>query len=514
MFIKVRKIFFSIVIVSVFFSAQEISATPWYIDKAASGIKNGSSWTNAWTSLSEIVWASISAGDIIYISGGLTTKTYSGASNVLTIGKSGTSGNPIIIKIGQNTGHNGTAILDGEGGTTTRVNWGGHSYIILDGDYKGSRNIKIQNNSQSSANTLLFGAGGSMTSPANGNKISHVEFYRCANAVQMYYQQGFEFSYNRIHDVSWEFCLDIDGSTINNGGSGYGGNSVHNNLIEPNITAGAGYGVDGLQGSDSIDVYNNTFSGNLAGINNCGASCHSDLVQALGGYWRIYNNSFVNHGNADIISDLGGNLIIYNNTFSGTQGGANIHGHVHGDGVTNIRIFNNTFVDQNHYSAIIFYFFGNFSGLSGWEIKNNIIYNCGSSSSPNVIDFYHQIYSPIYSVGTGSQSANVTIDYNNINAGSSGRVGIFCNSINITQSNNRINEPSFTSYTQYSPSNDLTLQASDFAAKDLGVSLLSYFNSDKDGVSRPQGSAFDIGAYESENNGTPLPPTGLTIKNP
>jgi hypothetical protein len=33
-------------------------------------------------------------------------------------------------------------------------------------------------------------------------------------------------------------------------------------------------------------------------------------------------------------------------------------------------------------------------------------------------------------------------------------------------------------------------------AKDAGVSLSSYFTTDKDGVTRPQGSAWNIGAYE------------------
>src|SRR6266496_2684466 len=53
-------------------------ATNWYVDNAATSANNGTSWANAWTSLSSVIWGSsgVKAGDTLYISGGSASKTY------------------------------------------------------------------------------------------------------------------------------------------------------------------------------------------------------------------------------------------------------------------------------------------------------------------------------------------------------------------------------------------------------------------------------------------------------
>jgi len=62
---------------------------------------------------------------------------------------------------------------------------------------------------------------------------------------------------------------------------------------------------------------------------------------------------------------------------------------------------------------------------------------------------------------------------------------------------NYYGEPSFTSYTPGDGTNsDLHLSAADTNAIDQGVDMSLYFNTDKNSVSRPQGSGWDIGAYE------------------
>jgi len=79
-----------------------------YVDNAASGSNNGSSWANAYESFAAIDWGSISADDIIYISGGTVSKTYN-ESLVIPLGQ-----DDVTITKGVNSGHNGEVILDGQ----------------------------------------------------------------------------------------------------------------------------------------------------------------------------------------------------------------------------------------------------------------------------------------------------------------------------------------------------------------------------------------------------------------
>src|SRR5688572_7028822 len=99
----------------------------WYVDNAATGANNGTSWANAWNNPTNVVWASVNPGDTVYVSGGSATKTY---TDWLQIGKDGTPGNPITVKIGQDAGHNGIAIFNGVG---IHPNGSRPKYNIIDG---------------------------------------------------------------------------------------------------------------------------------------------------------------------------------------------------------------------------------------------------------------------------------------------------------------------------------------------------------------------------------------------
>ena len=50
------------------FSAT-LYATDWYVDKAATGTNNGTSLTNAWTTVAAVTWGSIVSGDTLWIKG-------------------------------------------------------------------------------------------------------------------------------------------------------------------------------------------------------------------------------------------------------------------------------------------------------------------------------------------------------------------------------------------------------------------------------------------------------------
>ena len=128
--------------------SQAWSAT-WYVDKAVTGgLNNGSSWANAWTSFSVVVWGAsgVKAGDTLFISGGSTSKTY---TETWTVGASGTVASPIRIALdAANPAHNGLVIFDfnasGDSGTATAITCS-RNYVTFDGNVNGACHLVIAN---------------------------------------------------------------------------------------------------------------------------------------------------------------------------------------------------------------------------------------------------------------------------------------------------------------------------------------------------------------------------------
>lgn len=88
-------------------------ATDWYVKNGGAGSNNGTSWTDAWTSFNNINWASLSAGDNLFIDGGADSVVYNMTMNIQA---SGTWDNYINILPGKYSpspsGHSGKVIID------------------------------------------------------------------------------------------------------------------------------------------------------------------------------------------------------------------------------------------------------------------------------------------------------------------------------------------------------------------------------------------------------------------
>jgi hypothetical protein len=137
-------------------------------------------------------------------------------------------------------------------------------------------------------------------------------------------------------------------------------------------------------------------------------------------------------------------------------------------------------------------------------VQNNLIYNVGGSD-PNNTPI--SLKGDLLGSGIIFDTPNSLVIDHNVIAGSSKKLeykGVRYDSFedfnNATgYRNNTSIIPTFVNYL----ADDFRLAASDVAARDKGADLSQYFNFDHDGNPRPQGGAWDIGAFEAVGGGAP-----------
>jgi hypothetical protein len=167
--------------------AQAGSGTTYYVSKNGNNT-TGLSWHSAWKELAQINWSKIQPGDVILLDGGVSNMTY---DTTLTIGTSGSAGNPIVIERSTAAGHNGTITLFGGRSTplpycgqgTYRfqtnnvllagINLGDHAHIVIDGKSWHGINIYGHNGSG-----IVFGNN------SHDNMIRNMQIYDEGTAGQ------------------------------------------------------------------------------------------------------------------------------------------------------------------------------------------------------------------------------------------------------------------------------------------------------------------------------------------
>ena len=282
-------------------------AANWYVDSnALTGLKNGTSWANAWTSFSSIAWGGngVKAGDTLYISGGTSSKSYSGT---LFVNASGTASARIYIKPGQDSGHNGLVIING--GISLS-----HSYVTIDGEYQGKRHFILPG-------TGINGSGS--VDPV----IRYLEISNVSLGIAMVYGRGGEFAYNKITGITKDAAIRMNAR--NDGVAQYDQTLIHHNEIQVNGQVNNGNGPDGIQTGWGVSFYNNLIYSSVGRVT---GGEHQDLIQTYGTrYHKIYNNEFINSGDAMVgVSFTGGtgsNIRIWNNVFRMTTANMGTDGH-------------------------------------------------------------------------------------------------------------------------------------------------------------------------------------------
>jgi hypothetical protein len=203
-----------------------------------------------------------------------------------------------------------------------------------------------------------------------------------------------------------------------------------------------------------------------------------------GDYWEIYNNRLHDNDDGAIATVSGGNIScsnwkVYNNLIYHTarSPGYNSCAVVIACSGTN-AIYENTFYQNKRTSGST-----NVGGLAactnGSQVRNNLFYDNGAQYG-NIASSFHEC------------SSSGTPSYNYVYPSSPGQAGTNA----ITSSNPGMNNPA---------SGDFTLTSTS-VCKDAGTTLASPYDVDYAGISRPQDSAWDMGAYEHRSGGSDIPP--------
>ena len=487
-------------------------AAGWYVDPAAAGANNGTSWTDAWTSPSSIVWGSsgVQAGDTVYLSGGTTSQTYTATSAtpwpnaMLNVQASGASGSPITIATGalspSPAGHSGTVIFDGAATYSPMIVTLGQNYVVLDGNNgSGVSNWVVQDGPNAvGGEEIMLSTGGTHT----GNIIRYLTIHDVADAIYAIYPADFEISHCNIYNVWDDHLIRV----IGNGATVLGNTKIHDcTLQNRSSSSNSNSGPDSIQGTYSIDVYNNVFSS--VDLPTIGGQ-HPDHIQTNFHQVRIWNNTFLGAGNSVIFENWSGNgdatvdtFQFYNNVvmragwygvyfWTGTATTA----------ITNLLIANNTFVDCSNNYALYLNLSSATTTLTNAVIENNIFYNSGSGGA-------FQVFATTMST---AQCSEFTFDYNLFNAGASGNATVVCNWNPLTQVHGQSGVPGFVNYQQGTTTSNVALASTDTAARGNALNLTSigmaFLDADIIGTARPSSGAWDIGAYEYTTGSPPPPP--------
>jgi hypothetical protein len=440
-------------------SANASTAVTWYVDNTATGASNGTSWTNAWTSLSQI--SGVAAGDTVYISGGPSGSSQSYSVSSWTP-KGGSSGNPITYQIGQDTKHNGTATFTGSSSWVT----GPFGFVII----SGNANDGKMHFALSGYSCAISSTGTGQSNAIHDSRFTYVNFGSISgvNAININYPYNDEVDHIRVlmSSSGADVCIHPYNCS---GGNSFGSSfKLHDSTIYvPGVSPNGGIGCDGVQcGGNGVSVYNNKFYAMVG----AGGTNHQDFVQAWGcSYVLVFNNYFYGSCESAVYPDnqttgaSEGYFYVFNNIIDTCQRGVDNVADSTCPTVTSESCMNNLAVNGQ---------------VLGFGIRYN-----NSSGSTTYSDCWSMNNADYQNAGGDSYSANTATLVDNVTLGSS----------------------PFVRYTAGSTNNDYHLTAAAtsligkgtnltaFIANHPGTEMLAY---DMDGNPRPATGSWDIGPYQ------------------
>lgn len=297
----------------------------WYVAREATGLNNGTSWSDAWQTFSAINWSRIQAGDTLLISGGPAGGTnlyYGNLSDLSGSPNHGASGNPITIRVGSEAGRDGKVKIVGcifisrdywtiEGRKSTNNPPGN----VLDTYYVGTNcNIEVYNTNtidQLGWAVRVYGTG----KKVYGIHVSGTTYYD--DGAFRYEDGGAGHPVGNGAEIAYNWVSSADGYGVSVPAAFWVANTfgqlaVHHNLIE-NV------GDNFMQIGAHSDFYKNVCRNQHVilpnGVRSIGG--HPDAVQYVNAYSRVWNNIFYNHLGSRFYIEandtLNHNILAYNN---------------------------------------------------------------------------------------------------------------------------------------------------------------------------------------------------------
>jgi len=323
----------------------------------------------------------------------------------------------------------------------------------------------------------------------------------------------------RINPTSaLNYQVVINNTATDIGAIGYEGS--HYSLVENNTVDDSGGGIRGI-GSYSV-IRGNRFT-NCAKSPSVICGFHSDGIGPVAGsqYSWIISNYLFNTLEGIYLTYYppgNSNITVINNVLIGNYGAGSGDFAIFVNGSPNTRIYNNTifgvFGTQGWLKAIGIGACGGGNSSPNSEVKNNLIYipdgtvaymgTCDADSTNGFVSDNNIIYIPNKDRGKEFLLSGVEKNFAEWQTARYDAHGSISQPslVDITGSN----------YTDF----DLQLFPNDTVAKDKGASI-TYFSRDINNIIRPQGTAWDIGAYEyvgaapPPDTTPPEAPTGLSI---